>query len=254
METNINYTVVGAFVIILTAFIVVGIIWLSSGASSNVEYSFYKVYMKESVSGLNVNAAVEYNGVSVGAVTNIEINPRNPQLVELLLRVKSSTPITQGTKAKLDMKTLSGLAFILLEDKGTDMRPLRARRGEKYPVISTTPSLLVRVDTALTQLNASFQQISASITSLLNPENIRSIKQILQASENTLRLIETQTLPSTNNAMRLFESQTIPAANDAMMNLNNVARNLSDVSNEIKQNPAVLIRGREQPALGPGEK
>jgi hypothetical protein len=39
-----------------------------------------------------------------------------------------------------------------------------------------------------------------------------------------------------------------------MVNLENITRNLVSVSAEIKQNPAVLIRGQQLQALGPGEK
>jgi phospholipid/cholesterol/gamma-HCH transport system substrate-binding protein len=58
METNVNYTIVGVFVISLMAVTIFTIIWLSSGFSSNVT-KMYKVYMTESVSGLNIDSPVE---------------------------------------------------------------------------------------------------------------------------------------------------------------------------------------------------
>ena len=45
METNVNYSIVGAFVIVLTAAIVVAIIWLSAGLSFE-GYTTYKIYME----------------------------------------------------------------------------------------------------------------------------------------------------------------------------------------------------------------
>src|SRR5476651_2573438 len=100
METNVNYTIIGLFVITIISFIILAIIWLSAGLSTE-NYSIYKVYMQESVSGLSPDSVVEYNGVNVGGVKSIELNRRNPQLVELLLKIKTNTPITRGTKAKL---------------------------------------------------------------------------------------------------------------------------------------------------------
>ena len=73
VETNIRYTAVGAFVIIFVLAIVFSVIWLSSGFSFN-HYKIYKVYMQESVSGLNVQSPVEYNGVDVGSVRSIELD------------------------------------------------------------------------------------------------------------------------------------------------------------------------------------
>src|SRR5436190_274322 len=107
METKVNYTMVGAFVIILTAIIILIIIWLSSGLSSK-PYTIYKVYMHEAVNGLNQGAAVEFNGVNVGSVYKIRINKDNPQIVELLLKVRKDAPVTAGTRAKLDLRSLTG--------------------------------------------------------------------------------------------------------------------------------------------------
>src|SRR3990167_263035 len=99
MEANVNYTVVGLFVIILTAAFVFGIIWLSSGAYWEKEYQTYQVFMQESVSGLNIDSPVEYNGVNVGTVSYISIDQKNPKLVQVLLSIKQGTPITLGTRA-----------------------------------------------------------------------------------------------------------------------------------------------------------
>lgn len=272
METNVNYTVVGVFVIALMSFIVVSIIWLSSGLSGD-EYTLYRVYMKESVSGLAIDSAVEYNGVNVGAVKSVELNRKNPQLVELLLSIKSSTPITKGTMATLNVKGLTGIGYMGLQDKGTDRAPLTILPGEKYPVIKTAPSFFLRLDTAVTKLNDNFQKITVAIGSLLDNQNLESFKQILidarrlsdSLANNTAHLdaifknsaIATQQFPklfeNSRSVIQEFSTQTLPAANRSIANINTITTNLTGVSNEIKQNPSLLIRGRAQPTLGPGE-
>ncbi len=252
METNINYTAVGAFVIVLVAAITMTIIWLSAGFSIE-QYTNYQVFMRESVNGLGVDSAVEFNGVSVGSVKSIEISQSDPQVVTLLLNVKNNTPVTLGTHATLNMKGLTGIGYLSLIDKGTDTRPLKALPGQPYPVINTSPSLLVRFDTALTELNESLHQVSVSIQSLLDQQNLRSIKQILQNMQATTRSMP-QLLQESRSAMQVITTQTLPAANQAMSNLSVITRNLVGVSGEIKQNPAVLIRGAQPNMLGPGEK
>ena len=180
METNVRYTLAGTFVLLLLALIVFSVIWLSSGISTE-KYSYYTVFMKESVTGLNKDGPVEFNGVEVGTIDDMIINKQNPQLIELRLKIKSPTPITVATKAKLALRgALSGAAFILLEDKGTNKTPLVRKEGEPYPVIPTVPSILVRLDTTLTQLSDSFRQISTSVKSLLSPENLEAIKRVLK--------------------------------------------------------------------------
>lgn len=253
METNVNYTLVGAFVLILTTIFVLGIIWLSAGFSTE-EFKIYQVNMKESISGLSKDGPVEFNGVNVGTVFDIQIDQRNSRLVILLLKVKEGAPVTRGTRAKLDVRTLSGIAYIALEDKGSDRRPLVALPGQIYPVIETTPSLFVRLDTALTQLNESFHQLSISVSSLLDKENLKAFKDVLHSTQDTLQALRTETLPSATEALKTLQLQTIPAANQAISHMTTIMNNLSDVSTEIKQNPSVLFRGKTQTGLGPGEK
>lgn len=252
METNVNYTIVGAFVLILFTAIILGIIWLSAGLSGET-YTIYKVYMKESVSGLTIDGAVEFNGVNVGTVKSIEISKKDPQLVELLLKVKSGTPVSQGTRAMVNTHMLSGVGYISLQDKGTDRRALPILAGETYPVISTSPSLFLRIDTALGQFSADFRRISQSIESILNKENQRAIREILLNLTNITQQL-TPLLQSGFSTVQTVSTQTIPAVNQTLSNVDAVARNLISVTTDLKQNPAVIIRGRTPNPLGPGEK
>ena len=135
METNVNYTLAGVFVISLITAIVIGVIWLSSGFGSGQDYALYNVFMNESVSGLSADGPVEFNGVNVGTVSAIKISHKNPKLVELLLKIKNDTPVTVATRAKFGVRALSGIGYILLEDKGTNMRPLTKQKNQAYPVI-----------------------------------------------------------------------------------------------------------------------
>lgn len=272
METNPNYTIVGIFVIALFSVIILTIIWLSSGLSSQ-SYSIYEVFMPESVSGLSIDAPVEYNGVNVGTVKSIEINRKVPRIVQLLLKIKSNTPITMGTRATLNARVLTGVAFIALKDQGTDMTPLVAVPGQPYPVIESAPSFFLQLDKALTKLNNSFHEISVSIRALLDEQNLRSIKDTLanisvithtlagdsakidQILQNTAKatLELGPLLKSSRSSIQLLQTQMLPAANQAIVNMNTLMSNLSRASKDIKDNPSVLIRGKERPSLGPGE-
>lgn len=272
METNVNYTIVGTFVIVLIASIILAIIWLSSGFSFE-QYTTYMVYMQESVTGLSLDSPVEFNGVNIGAVKSIELNHKNPQLVELLLSVKSTTPITRGTVATLNSKGVTGITYIALKDKSTDLRRLVAEPGQPYPVIPTAPSLFVRLDTALKQVSTSLRKVTESIQSVLDPENQKSIKETLhniqeitanlasngekftKILQNTVTVSAqfTPLMQSTMGAMKMLQAQTLPATYRLISNLDDVTRTLSEVAAEIKQNPSVLIRGKAHPPLGPGE-
>jgi phospholipid/cholesterol/gamma-HCH transport system substrate-binding protein len=265
METNVNYTLVGAFVIALITFTILAIVWLSAGLSTQ-QYQIFKVLMQESVSGLSPDSSVEYNGVNVGSVTSIQINQKDPQIVELLIRISSNAPITEGTTATLKSKGLTGITFIALSDKGTDKQPLEVLPGEKYPIIKTTPSFFLQLDTALRQISVNFRKLSESIRDLLDAENMKTLKTIMRNLQditsnialnapqiNTILLNASHASKQLSPAIQTFSIQTLPKANDAISNMNDVTRNLNQVSQELKQNPAILIRGKAQRNLGPGE-
>jgi len=252
METNVRYTIAGIFVLVLVALTVLVIIWLSAGFSTQT-YVTYKVYMKESVSGLTVDSTVEFNGVNVGTVKTIAIDQNDPELVELLLRIKSTTPVTEGTAASMNMRGLTGVTFIELRDIGESRKPLQLLPGELYPVIRTTPSLRMRFDQALTQITKSVEKVSEAIEQLLSKENIDLANKILQNIKEVSQEL-TPLLKSGVNTMKKFNRETIPATNEALSNLDDIMENITVISSELKDNPSMLIRGKGRPALGPGEQ
>jgi len=273
MDTNVNYTIAGIFVITLVAAMILGIIWLSSGLSS-IQNTSYEIYMKESVAGLNVDSVVEFNGVNVGTVKKIEIDPRDPRLVYVLLSIKNNTPVSQGTKATLNTKGLTGVAYVALEDDGSNPTPLVKPPNEPYPIINTAPSFFWRIDTGMKKLNENVTKVTKSLQALLDDENLQSIKEILIDMRHITRTLATSTdqittiihntaqvsgqflpvMQSSQEMIRTLNSQIIPAASKALLNLDALTGNLSDISREMKENPAVLIRGKTEQPLGPGEK
>lgn len=272
METNVNYTIVGAFVLSLMMAIILAIIWLSSGLTME-QYKTYLVYMNESVSGLSQDSTVEFNGVDIGAVKAINLNPRAPDQVEIELSVKSNTPVTMGTVATLKSKGITGITYVALTDKSDDMRPLLRQKGQKYPVIKSAPSLFTRIDTALNRLSKNLQEVAQSVQSVLDKENQQAIKETLRHleeitgnlannNERLTTILENTShaskqlgplLQSTSQTALTLERQTLPATYRLLNNLNEAARNMSAVAAEIKENPAMLIRGKQPNQLGPGE-
>jgi phospholipid/cholesterol/gamma-HCH transport system substrate-binding protein len=252
METNARYTIAGIFVIGLFAIATLGIIWLSAGLTAET-YAIYQVNMKESVSGLTVDAAVEYNGVNVGTIKSIRISLKDSEEVELLLRIQSNTPITQGTSATMNMRGLTGVTFLALTDKGKNKQRISIQAGELYPIIKTTPSILVRFDQALTQMNATFTRISASIEKIMNDDNLNSLRDIL----HNLKSVTEQLTPIIKGGVTTvdtFNRETLPKTNQAIMNMDNVMNEISTIAEELKENPSVILRGKSPPTLGPGER
>jgi phospholipid/cholesterol/gamma-HCH transport system substrate-binding protein len=179
MEAKFSYAAVGVFVLILGAALIGGILWLSSGGAARKVYDIYYAYMDESVSGLSPDAPVRYRGVEVGRVRKIALAPENIEQVQLTMDIERGTPIKVDTVAVLRTQGLTGIGYIELTKGGQDSPPLLAQPGERYPVIRSAPSLLVRLDAAVTALLTNVNRSSEHFNALTDEGNRRAIAQAL---------------------------------------------------------------------------
>ncbi len=174
-----NYPIVGLFVLVLGAALIVGALWLASGGALHKQYDPYLAIVDESVAGLNLNAPVKYNGVDVGKVQDIRLDPGNPKRVNLLFAIERGTPIKEDTEAVLKTQGLTGIAYVELSGGAPESPFLRAAAGSEYPVIRTKPSLSARLENVLTSVLAKLDSTSANIDALLSDENRAAVKSAL---------------------------------------------------------------------------
>ena len=179
MESKVNFAAVGLFVIVLTVAMIAGVLWLSSGKYNQKSYDTYQTYMSESVSGLNLNAAVRYRGVDVGRVRRIALAPGNVELVQITLDIERGTPVKEDTLATLQTQGLTGIAYVELTAGRQSSPALAVRAGEAYPVIASAPSLMNRLETSIPALLANLNRVSDSVNSLLDDDNRRALKTTL---------------------------------------------------------------------------
>jgi phospholipid/cholesterol/gamma-HCH transport system substrate-binding protein len=196
MENKVNLSVVGAFVIVLTVAMIAGGLWLSSGTYNRKAYDIYETYMTESVSGLNLNAAVRYRGVEVGRVRKIMLAPGNVEQVRVTLDIERGTPVKTDTVATLATQGLTGIAFVELKGGRKDSPVLRAAPGQEAPVIASGPSLIESLESAAPVLMANLARAVDNLNSVLDETNRRALRSTL-ADLATL----TQTLAKRSSAI-----------------------------------------------------
>jgi len=192
VDTKVNYAVVGIFVIALGAVFIAGILWLAVGAGNKKEYILYMSVLKESVAGLSVDAPVKYLGVDVGKVEKIQLDPDNPQEVQLLFAILKNTPIREDTEAVLKTQGLTGIAYVELSGGTPEARSLTAVGPGGYPMIRTIPSLSARLENVLTSVLAKLDRTSANIDALFDNENQAEIKRILVNTSLVMNTIAEQ--------------------------------------------------------------
>jgi len=164
MEPKVNYTLVGLFIALLGVALLAGVLWLSQTDYRGV-YDRYYTYMDESVTGLSNDSSVKYRGVDVGRVKESILNPDNPEQVRIALDIVRGTPIKEDTVAVLETQGLTGITTVNLTG-GTRAAPLlKAKPGEKFPVIKSQPSFYTQLTRSLARLTTN-QQLPALLDNL----------------------------------------------------------------------------------------
>lgn len=158
---------------VLTLAIIGASIWIAGGHTTET-YRTYLTYVNESVAGLSPKAPVKFNGVDVGNVEDIEINPYNPQQVRLELKISDDTPITEATRATLQTQGITGLVYVSLKAEKIISPPLKKIPSEPYPVIRSSPSM--RIDQVV-------QGLAESFKGMFDTQNKEAFKKILHNLE-----------------------------------------------------------------------
>ena len=195
--------------LVLGAVLIAGALWLASGGAFQKKYDLYLAIEDESVAGLNLNAPVKYNGVEVGKVRDIQLDPGNPERVNLLFAIERGTPIKEDTVAVLKTQGLTGIAYVELSGGARDAPPLRATEGSDYPVIRTKPSLSARLENVLTNVLAKLDSTSNNINAIISDENRAAFKSALADIATVARTVAARkdTLEAgIANAARTFEN------------------------------------------------
>lgn len=187
---------VGAFVLGLSVVFISGILWLASGGAFQKKYDTYLAVENESVAGLNLNAPVKFNGVDVGKVREITLDPADPGRVRLLFSIERGTPLKEDTVAVLKTQGLTGIAYVELSGGGRDAAPLRATAQNPYPEIRTKASLAARLENVMTSVLEKLDRTSSHIDALLSDKNqlafsntladIAAVSHTLAARKETL--------------------------------------------------------------------
>jgi phospholipid/cholesterol/gamma-HCH transport system substrate-binding protein len=179
MEYRVKYTIVGIFVIFLTIAVIIAGYWLSEGRH-NKQYRDYIIYTNESVDGMSDQAPVKFNGVTVGYVDSLSINPSNMQQVRLRVRIEKHIPITKATIASTKAQGITGMTFISLRTTDHNSPLLEVAPGEQFPVIASERSLYVQLSDVAGQVTKNLDNIGKKVSKIFSEENIKAFEDSLQ--------------------------------------------------------------------------
>lgn len=172
METKASYTIIGLFTlaVIVGAF---GFVWWFQSMGGGGAKAYYRVVFDGSVSGLSRGGPVLFNGIRVGEVTGLNLDPKHPQQVVATIAIPRSVPVHKDTEVGIQFQGLTGIASLALKGgtaaspalTGTKDHPaeLVAPAAATQDVTQTARDVLARLDNLLSENQKALHTALANI-------------------------------------------------------------------------------------------
>jgi paraquat-inducible protein B len=222
-----NPKLIGAFVLGAVALVVIGVLLLG-GAKFLTEKRTFVAYFEGSVKGLNVGASVEFQGVRVGSVTDIQLQFLTDDLelrIPVFLQFEPGKVsqvgkhveaqrqyikplVERGLRAQLEMQSLvTGQLIVQLGfHPGT---PVRLVGDGKIPEIPTVPTAMQEVAQNVTHALAELRQLpipqligqlvetAQGLNTIIHSPDVKgligSLGATAQVAERSLQRVDDQT-------------------------------------------------------------
>jgi phospholipid/cholesterol/gamma-HCH transport system substrate-binding protein len=142
MERRANYALVGAVTLGLLIGLIAFVVWLA-GFQFNKHFDTYDVLFVGPVRGISEGGEVHFNGIKVGEVTKLGLDPADPNRVIARVRLVGGVPVRVDSYAVLEPQGITGVSYIQITG-GTQTKPLlkAVTPSGTVPVIHTQQSAL----------------------------------------------------------------------------------------------------------------
>lgn len=212
MENRAYAIATGLFVVLLGAAMALAAWWFGGETKPTDDYLLVTRY---SVAGLKNQAAVRYRGIDIGKVQSIELDKKNPLEIQIRVSVNHDTPITKGTFGTLSYQGVTGLAFISLDDRGSNLQKLVSSDGG-LPRIPVKPSFIDIVSDSGMAMLEKASELLDRVNKVLSDRNRTSLERSLDNIELASHRI-TPAVKSVNDAAALLQ-QTFSDENNRRIN------------------------------------
>ncbi|MGQ0533657.1 MAG: MlaD family protein [Caulobacteraceae bacterium] len=278
METKANYVLIGASTIIGAVLIMLFAMWITTGDLRR-GYNTYDVVFEDPVRGLTEGGEVRFNGIKIGEVDSLRIDPDNTNRVIARIRVSSDVPVKTDTEAQLEPIGLTGVTLIQLSAGSADAELLRPTFAGPPPRIQGRGSQIDVIVARGEEVALRASEAMAAVRDLLTDENIARVTRIVQnletvsdqlASQNSVvtqsgsaarevavlaRQMQSdlaeldQVISQVNDAAGVAAGETLPELALAAEEIRRAAASISRVANNIEENPSVLTPRSPRPTV-----
>jgi phospholipid/cholesterol/gamma-HCH transport system substrate-binding protein len=286
METKANYVLLGAATIIGAALIMLVALWLANSEYSR-GYDEYDVVFDDPVRGLAEGGEVRFNGIKVGEVQRLSIDPDRTSRVIARIRVAGSIPLRADSEAQLEPIGLTGVTLIQLSAGTPDAKLLQAEMfGAPPPRIQGRGSQIDIIVERGQDIVMRASEAMAAVRDLLTDENIERVTGIItdldtisgrlaaegsvldqsavtarSVSDAARALAELATemktdiadldlaISQVNSAASMASDRTLPQIADAAESLSRAADAVERVAADLDSNPSLLTPRAPRPTV-----
>jgi phospholipid/cholesterol/gamma-HCH transport system substrate-binding protein len=218
MERNAHYAAIGLATSVLFLGLLLFVVWFARFQVAR-DYDIYNVVFYGPVRGLSDGGEVHFNGIKVGEVTRLQLDPANANRVIAKVRLTSSVPVKTDSKAQLEPQGITGVSYIQIS-AGSQNAPLlkKVTPPDQIPVIASQPSplseLLEGGGTVLTKTVEALNRVNR----VLSDDNIKNLSGTMSD------IHEVTTELRLHKAVIAKAEMAIENASEAAKNFNEVAK------------------------------
>ncbi len=175
MENRAYAILTGLFTLAFTAAIALAFVWFRGDTRG---YNEYLLESRFTVNGLYPQADVRYRGITVGKVEALSVDPNDIRKILIRVTIEKTIPITKGAYGQLGYQGLTGLAYVSIDDDGSNPQML-TRQGDELPRIAVRDNVLDDLTRAGQGLLKQANEVMERLSRLVNEENERRLSQTL---------------------------------------------------------------------------
>ena len=224
METRANYILIGLFSLatLIGAF---GFVYWFHHVGGTGERTHYKVVFQGPIGGLRSGASVTFNGIRVGEVTDLSLDPKDPRQALATISVDVNTPVRSDTQVALDSQGLTGISVLALRGGASTADPISVKHGD-LPLLtagsSASQDMMAAARDAIRRVDSFLADNEAALKKTI--KNVEAFTDTLSGTSDSIK-----------KTMKNVETFTDMLANNSE-SLQKTAKNVEEFSSALARN------------------
>ena len=179
MENKAHYALIGSFVLLALFAVIAFVAWLSN-AQFDQQFDEYEVSFQGGVQGMSQGTEVRFNGLKVGDVTRLRIDPNDTNAVLVDIQVESDTPIDTKSIGRMEPLGLTGLNYIQIIPGGEGFPLIKELPGRgPYRLVGEASRIELLLGGGGSVIEAA-QSALARVNTVMSPDAIADFQGILE--------------------------------------------------------------------------